>query len=90
MELLTLTVAQLQTAAFKTLGFQGDMEVSLVRNDTSDTEIEMDVYHVRNVIDSDGNYEVWALNSDRQAVTCLAQERAPNLGRRSAGAPYPR
>lgn len=85
---LTLSVAQIQSLALKTMGFRNDHEVSVRAPYDDSNEIEFDIYHVRVGIDHNGDWRAYAL-MDGDAGRMLSHGKVPELGRRSDGEPYP-
>lgn len=82
----TLSVAQIQTLALKTMGFKEDHEVIVRAPYIDSTEIEFDIFHVRVGIDHDGH---WHVCSRVDGLT-LGEGSMPRLGvRRPDGEPYP-
>lgn len=86
---ITLTVAQIQSLALKTLGFTDDYEVRLRAPYDESTEIEFDIYHVRIGIDHDGHWCAYSKDKNGDADHLLNEGPVPRLGRRSDGERYP-
>jgi hypothetical protein len=61
---ITLTVAQIQSLALKTMGHRPDLDVSIVAPYEDSMEIEFELLHVRVGINDDGHWRVWAEHGD--------------------------
>jgi hypothetical protein len=75
---ITLSVAQIQSLALKTLGFAPDKEVWITAPYDDSTEIEFDIYHVRVGIDHDGIWRAYALK-DGDAEMLLSRGDMPRF-----------
>lgn len=76
---ITLSVAQIQSLALKTMGFRPDLEVKVRAPYDDSTHVECDVYHVRNGIDHDGAWQSWGIDADGDATELLDKGIMPKF-----------
>lgn len=61
---LTISVAQLQSLALRTRGFNPGLEIRLVQPYEDTNETRVDVYHVRSLVEYDGSWSAWPILPD--------------------------
>lgn len=85
---VTLSIAQLQTLALKTMGFREDHEVTITKS-LEDGNVTLDIFHVRVVIEYDGSWGAYSRDIDGDSEHLLGKGVMPRLGMCSDGEPYP-
>lgn len=73
---ITLSVAQLQTLAQRTEGFHPGKEVTLFQPYPETTDVGIDVYHVRTMVEHDGRWFAMALKDGEPEWGIAKGERA--------------